>query len=120
MRSANIMNLTSVQIRKLGQNVELCIRLWYYKKWQDDRQSIGLSNEALEITSLVGSISTNKGEPYLHLHINLAREDMSVVGGHLIECRLSATCEMFVREIDGVVERTLDDKETGLYLFSFL
>ncbi len=85
------------------------------------RQFHGRSfEEALEITALVGSVSTNKGEPYLHLHISLAREDMSVVGGHLIECRLSATCEMFVRQIDGVVERILDDKETGLNLFRFL
>ena len=73
----------------------------------------------MEITSLMGSISTKDGEPYLHLHINLCREDMSVIGGHLNECRISATCEMFVRRIDGVVERKLDEAVTGLNLYAF-
>ena len=73
----------------------------------------------MEITSLLGSISSKDGEPYLHLHINLCREDMSVIGGHLNECRISATCEMFVRRIDGVVERKLDEAVTGLNLYAF-
>ncbi|MBR0382525.1 MAG: DNA-binding protein [Eubacterium sp.] len=76
--------------------------------------------EPMEITSLVGSISTKGGEPYLHLHINLCREDMSVVGGHLNECRISATCEMIVRKIKGRVERKLDEDVTGLNLYEFL
>ncbi len=74
----------------------------------------------MEITSLLGSISTKDGEPYLHLHINLCREDMSVIGGHLNECRISATCEMIVRQLDGTVERKLDEAVTGLNLYQFL
>ena len=74
----------------------------------------------MEITSLIGSISTKDGEPYLHLHINLCRDDMSAIGGHLNECRISATCEMIVRVLDGVVERKYDDSVTGLNLFEFV
>lgn len=74
----------------------------------------------MEITSLLGSISTKDGEPYLHLHINLCREDMSVIGGHLNECRISATCEMIVRKIEGIVERKLDEEVTGLNLYQFV
>ena len=77
-------------------------------------------DEPMEITSLLGSVSTKEGKPYLHLHINLCREDMSVIGGHLNECRISATCEMIVRKIDGIVERKLDVKTTGLNLFEFV
>ena len=77
-------------------------------------------DEPLEISSLHGNISTMDGEIYLHLHINLAREDLSVVGGHLAECRLSATCEMFVRDIKGTVERRHDDEVTGLNLYDFV
>lgn len=76
--------------------------------------------EPMEITSLVGSISTKEGAPYLHLHINLCRADMSVIGGHLNECRISATCEMIVRQINGCVERKLDEDVTGLNLYEFL
>jgi len=74
----------------------------------------------MEITSLLGNISTKDGEPYLHLHITLCRDDMSVIGGHLNECRISATCEMFVQVLDGTVERKLDEKVTGLNLYEFL
>ena len=77
-------------------------------------------DEPMEITSLVGSVSTKEGEPYLHLHINLCRADMRVIGGHLNECRVSATCEMFVRRLDGIVERRLDEDVTGLNLYAFL
>ena len=34
----------------------------------------------MEITSLIGGISTKNREPYLHLHVNLCCEDMHVVG----------------------------------------
>ena len=64
--------------------------------------------------------STKNGEIYLHPHINLAREDLSVVGGHLAECRLSATCEMFVRSLEGTVERRHDEEVTGLNLYKFI
>ena len=77
-------------------------------------------DEPMEITSLLGNVSTKDGETYLHLHINLCREDMSVIGGHLNECRISATCEMFVRRLDGAVERKLDEAVTGLNLYEFL
>ncbi len=77
-------------------------------------------DEPMEITSLLGSVSKKDGETYLHLHINLCREDMSVIGGHLNECRISATCEMIVRKLDGTVERKLDEAVTGLNLYEFL
>lgn len=73
----------------------------------------------MEITSLLGNITVKDGEPYLHLHITLCRDDMSVIGGHLNECRISATCEMFVTTVDGTMGRKLDEKVTGLNLFEF-
>ena len=73
---------------------------------------------SMEITSLVGNITRRDGEPYLHLHINLCGEDAKVIGGHLNECRISITCEMFVRTVPGKVERKAD-AETGVNLFSF-
>jgi len=75
--------------------------------------------EPMEITSLLGNVSQKDGEVYLHLHITLGRADSSVIGGHLNECRISATCELFVRPLPGTVERRLDG-ETGLNLYRFL
>ncbi len=76
-------------------------------------------DEPMEITSLLGNVSTKDGKTYIHLHINVCKEDMTVLGGHLNECRISATCEMFVRTVNGIIERKLDETETGLNLFEF-
>ena len=77
-------------------------------------------NGPMEITSVHGNISEKDGNVYLHLHINVCDENMNVRGGHLNECRISATCELFVRKINGAVERRFDDEVTGLNLYRFL
>ncbi len=77
-------------------------------------------NGPMEITSLVGNITTKDGETYLHLHINLCDETMAVRGGHLNECRISATSEIIVRKLEGRVERLHDTEVTGLNIFKFI
>ena len=76
-------------------------------------------NEPMEITSLLGNVSEKDGEVYLHIHINVCDESMSVTGGHLNECRIAATCELFIRVLDGQVGRKLDEAVTGLNLYEF-
>lgn len=72
----------------------------------------------LEITSLIGNITRKDQQVYLHLHINVADMENHVFGGHLNECIISATCEMFIDVIDGEVTRKFDEV-TGLNLFEF-
>ena len=72
----------------------------------------------MEITSLTGSITEQEGKPYLHLHITVCGRDLSVRGGHLNECRISATCELNIHCVDGQVGRRYDPV-TGLNLFDF-
>lgn len=71
-----------------------------------------------EIVPLIGNISTKDGKPYLHLHINVADRNNNSFGGHLNEAYISATCEIFIRCIDGEVNRVTDEK-TGLNMFKF-
>ena len=73
---------------------------------------------AHEIVSLTGTVNTMNGEYYSHLHMSAANESGAVVGGHLNAARVSATCEMVIRVIDGTVDRFKDDV-TGLNLFKF-
>ena len=74
---------------------------------------------AFEIVSLTGTISTMNGEYYAHLHMSAGNDKGEVFGGHLNTARISATCEMVIDVIDGVVERRADP-EVGLNLFEFL
>ncbi len=71
-----------------------------------------------EIVSLTGTISTMNGAYYAHLHMSAGNDKGEVFGGHLNSARVSATCEMVVRVIDGSVERAFNE-DVGLNLFSF-
>lgn len=71
-----------------------------------------------EITSLIGTISTMDGNPYLHLHITIADKEFNVRGGHLNTAIISATGEIVVEKISGEADRKFSE-EIGLNLFSF-
>jgi len=72
----------------------------------------------MEIVSLTGTINTMNGNYYAHLHMSAGDEQGRVFGGHLNRAVISATCEMVINIIDGVVEREFDES-AGLNLFSF-
>lgn len=72
----------------------------------------------MEITSLVGNISTKDGETYLHFHVNLCDEEMQIRGGHMNACYVSATAEITVTKLEGTIERRMDE-EIGLNLYQF-
>lgn len=67
-------------------------------------------NEPCEIVSLNGTVSAVR----CHLHIALSREDLSTVGGHLVEgCIINTTCELVIGVLDGWEIATEFDAETG-------
>ena len=73
---------------------------------------------AYEIVSLLGNITRMNGEPYIHLHMAAADGTGRTVGGHLNRAVISVTCEMFITEIEGTVDREKDEK-TGINVFRF-
>lgn len=74
---------------------------------------------AFEIVSLTGTVTTQDGKFYAHLHMSAGDREGKVFGGHLNSATVSATCEMVVRVLDGRVERQFDEG-VGLNLFRFL
>lgn len=66
--------------------------------------------EHFEIVSLNGTVSANR----CHLHIALAREDLSTIGGHLCEgCIVNTTCELVIGILDGWAFGVEQDAQTG-------
>ena len=63
----------------------------------------------MEITSLSGSVTEMNGEPYIHLHATMADQQNILHGGHAIELRVGATCEMFVQVLEGKVSRKREE-----------
>ena len=72
-----------------------------------------------EIVSLTGTINTMNKEYYAHLHMSAGNDKGEVFGGHLNSAYVSATCEMIIHVIDGVVDRYYDEN-IGLNLFEFI
>ena len=75
-------------------------------------------NEPMEMTSLLGTVTSKGGQVYLHLHVTLTDENMLAHGGHVNSLTIGGTCEMILRTLPGEVSRRLDDA-TGLNLFDF-
>jgi predicted DNA-binding protein with PD1-like motif len=108
-------NIKLANINALGAVDEIVIGLFdtVEKKYYSEK-----FNGDFEIVSLTGSITTMNGKLYNHLHISVGDRAYNVRGGHLNSAVVSATCELFIHIIDGVVEREFNE-EVGLNLLSF-
>lgn len=71
----------------------------------------------LEIVSLTGNITRKGAEPYIHLHASFADREARLFGGHLTEAVIGATCEMFITEYSGQIQRRVCEK-TGLNILN--
>ncbi len=66
--------------------------------------------EDMEIISINGTVSKER----THLHISFSKEDLSVIGGHLVKgCIVNTTCELVIAEIKGYKIGTIFDDKTG-------
>lgn len=66
----------------------------------------------MEIVSMTGTVS----EKRCHLHIAFSREDMSVIGGHLMPgCIVNTTAEIVLCEVSGLSFEKVFDPETGYH-----
>lgn len=66
--------------------------------------------ERMEIVSLTGTVSENR----CHLHISLSREDLSVIGGHLMPgCIVNTTAEVVLCELTEFAFAKEFDPDTG-------
>ena len=63
----------------------------------------------MEITGLTGNVTRMNGEVYLHLHTTMVDQNHVVHGGHVIELKVGATCEMFITVLPGEVDRVRDE-----------
>jgi len=55
-----------------------------------------VTNQQVEVLSLVGDIATFNGKPVVHMHVVLGRRDGSTVGGHVWELNVNPTVEVFL------------------------
>ena len=73
-----------------------------------------------EIVSLTGTITTQKGRPYAHLHMAVGDLAGRCYGGHLNRAVVSATAEIILTVIPGGEIERKPDPRIGLNLMEFL
>jgi uncharacterized protein len=79
-------------------------------KWQE-------FTEFLEIVGLQGNLAWVDGEPFWHVHGVFSRSDYSTVAGHVKECQIALTGEVFLRPHAEKLTRIYDE-DTGLKLLA--
>lgn len=103
------------QVNAIGAADHTVVGVYDLKEQKYHQETL---DEFMEITSLSGSVTAMNGEPYIHLHATLADKKHVLHGGHVIEMRVGATCEMFVQELEGEVTRERDEG-LGINLWKF-
>lgn len=108
-------NIKLASVQALGATDSFTVGAYNVEK--QEYKSNDFSGD-FEIVSLVGTVNTMNGEYYSHLHMSAGNANGEVFGGHLNRARVSATCEMVINIINGMVDRYREEK-TGLNLFKF-
>lgn len=102
--------IKSARVEAIG-GVEL-LRLAYFnhesKKYEEHE-----FREFLEVTGLLGNITTKDGKPFLHVHGTFGRRDLSVLAGHVISASVFPLLELVVTPTKNRALRRFDE-ELGL------
>lgn len=108
-------NIRLAQVDAIGAVRQAVIGVYDLEKQAYHREDL---EGFMEIAGLQGSVTRMNGEVYPHLHVTLAGQDNQVHAGHVIGLIVGATCEMFVRVLDGEVSRERDE-DIGINVISF-
>lgn len=105
---ANTAQLGGSSFKAIGalSNVELGWFNWETKKYQN---AVKL-DEQVELLSLIGDIALKDGEPQVHAHAIVGRQDGTAHGGHLLSAIVRPTCELVITESPKHLGKKIDPK----------
>lgn len=112
---AAVENIKVANLNGLGAVDDITLGIYFP---QDKQYKANLFHADFEIVSLTGTLTTQNERPYAHLHMAVAEASGRCFGGHLNRAVVSATAEIVINVIDGVVERE-PDPQIGLNLMRF-
>ena len=104
--------INAAWVNALGSCKELELAYYNLEKKEYETKSF---SEDLEIATMVGNIAIKDSSPFVHIHGTLSNREMSVIGGHINRCVVSATCEVSIWVAGGTMSRKYDES-TGLHL----
>ena len=87
--------------------------------WNGKEYLVEKLKEPVELVSMQGNIGTteNDGDPIIHIHAAVAKEDHSLFGGHLVSATINNTGEIFIQKLENIVLLRKQEKNglLGLY-----
>lgn len=75
-------------------------------------------HEQMEVSNISGNISQAEGQPLLHLHITLGREDYTALAGHLLDAKIRGAGEFIFYPLDAKMIKAKDE-EAGINFYDF-
>ena len=83
------------------------VELGYFSTHQENYKTRCFRGE-YELVSANGNISLVDGKPVAHSHIVLGDKEFATFSGHLVECTITLTAEIFLFPIDIAILRKQD------------
>jgi predicted DNA-binding protein with PD1-like motif len=100
IESGFFVGLGAVRNTQIGY-YDLSKKEYFFKDFPEDR----------EVASMTGNVALVDGKPFIHAHAILSASDdsLSCVGGHIKECEVAVTLEIFLTKSQGPISRVLDE-----------
>jgi len=114
MQFAKANHLAASQLTAIGAFEELTVG--FFNPEKKDYNKI-IIREQVEVLSLLGDIAVKDGQPQLHLHVVVGKQDATAHGGHLLRGVVRPTLEVVLVESPRHLYRT-PDAQTGLALIN--
>lgn len=92
-----------------------CSAVVAYFEWPSKQYRHISIDEQVEVLSLVGDVTIEKGKPKVHAHVVLGKADATAHGGHLISGLVRPTLEVVITETPHHLQRR-HDPASGLAL----
>jgi len=86
-----------------------------YFEWQTKQYRKIPVREQVEVLALIVDIALDRGEPKVHAHVVVGKEDGTGHGGHLMEAHVRPTLEVILTESPRHMQKRYDP-ESGLAL----
>lgn len=105
-------SLMAGSINAIGSAKKITLSFFNFEKHEFEDHYL---SENLEIVSLNGNLAMLDEKLTIHIHGTFSKNNLSVIGGHVKELVISATCEVLLIPLEVKLLRAKDDM-TGLNL----
>jgi uncharacterized protein len=99
--------ISSASLQGIGSCSEVVLGFYNSKSKEYEKTVL---KEDLEVVSLLGNVSVMENRPATHIHGVFSGKDFASKSGHVFSLVVSATCEIFLINLEGELNRGLNSE----------